>query len=287
MNTNQQETVHYQIFPQLHSLELLQATYRNHSFTKHIHEGYAIGIIERGALAFTYQGTRLVASAGTINLVIPGEAHDGAPASPDGWTYRMFYLPPTLLEQAVFSLSGKKGKLPFFPDGTITDTKLAGFIWSFHCQLLASQLSLMEQQSQLSELLSEFVKRHAADRYHELRTGQEHLAVSRAREYLETMYQQAISLDELSRHCHLSPYHLLRVFRNNIGIPPHVYLKQVRVKKAKELLSKGFAPAFITQEVGFADQSHFTRNFKQITGLTPSKYSNIVQANSVTKAMLE
>lgn len=283
---NPQETVSYQNFPQLHNLEVLQATYLRHTFTKHFHEEYALGVIEQGALSFNYRGTHLLASAGAINLAIPGEAHDGTAASPEGWTYRMFYLPPALLEQAVFSLSGKSG-FPYFPHGTVADAPLASFIRSFHRQLIASELTYLEQQSLLLELLVQFVKRHASDRYHESRTGQENRTIARAREYLEAMYQYPVSLEDLSRQCHLSPYHLLRVFRNSIGVPPHIYLKQVRVLKAKKLLAEGLSPAFVAQAVGFVDQSHFTRNFKQITGLTPGKYSNIVQENPRSKGYTE
>ena len=98
-HTRFQEKVKFWVLPQLNNLELLNATYTTHAFTKHYHEGFAIGVIERGALAFSYRGEKLVAPVGQINLVIPGEAHDGHAASDLGWSYRMFYLAPRLLEE--------------------------------------------------------------------------------------------------------------------------------------------------------------------------------------------
>lgn len=282
-----EERVDFRILPQLHNLEWLHATYVHHSFAKHMHDGYAIGVIERGALAFSYRGEHVVAPAGHINLVIPGEAHDGAAASDEGWTYRMFYLAPELLEQAVYEISGKTKKMPFFAAGTVQDDELACFIRRFHRQLETAALPFMEQESLLLTLLTEFIVRHGQERFVSRGIGKENQTVSRAREYIEDRYTQNISLKSLSEHCRLSPFHLIRVFKNDMGVPPHVYLKQIRIKRAKELLARGFSPAFAAQETGFTDQSHFSKQFKQVTGITPGKYSNIVQELSPQRIRME
>ncbi|CUH96219.1 hypothetical protein P22_2308 [Propionispora sp. 2/2-37] len=274
---DKKEKVKYWILPKLNNLELLHATYINHSFTKHIHEGFAIGVIEQGALKFSYRGKKLIAGPGCINLVIPGEAHDGTAMSDEGWTYRMFYLESEILEQAVYEISGKVRKPPFFAEGVIKDDYMAHFIRKFHLLLENSATPLIEQESILLTMVTEFVLRHA-DEYSTVKSAkQDNQAVSLAREYIEDTYTQNLSLKKLSVICNLSPFHLIRIFKESVGIPPHVYLKQVRIKRAKELLAKGLSMSFIAQETGFADQSHFAKQFKQITGITPKKYSNIIQ----------
>ncbi|MBP2656140.1 MAG: transcriptional regulator, AraC family [Firmicutes bacterium] len=271
------EKVDFWVMPQLNNLELLHATYVNHTFTKHIHDGFALGVIEQGALRFSYKGETLTASPGCINLVIPGEAHDGFAASDEGWTYRMFYLESKLLEQVVYDMSGKIHKIPYFKAGVIQDTYLANVIRNLHLFLEDASVSLVEQESLLLAMLTEFISRYAEERYCIKSVGQETMGVNLTREYIEDNYTKNLSIKELSAVCHLSPYHLIRVFHKCIGVPPHIYLKQVRIKRAKELLAKGFSMAFIANEVGFVDQSHFTKQFKQITGITPKKYSNIIQ----------
>lgn len=272
-----EEKVNFWIMPQLNNLELLHATYVNHSFSKHIHEGFAIGVIEQGALKFSYRGENLTASSGCINLVIPGEAHDGYAGSNEGWTYRMFYLEPKLLEQVVYEMSGKTQKIPFFTAGVIKDNDLAYFIRNLHIVLEHSAVPLIEQESLLLSMLTEFISRHAEERLCVKDTGRDNRAVELAREYIEDSYIQNFSIKELSFICNLSPFHLIRLFKKCIGVPPHIYLKQVRIKRAKALLAKGFSMAFIAHEMGFTDQSHFSKQFKQITGITPKKYSNIIQ----------
>ncbi len=86
--------------PKLGNLELMHAAYLTQTFARHTHEGFAVGVIESGALGFDYRGESLIASPGTINLANPDEAHTGHAAAESGWTYRMFYLDAVLLEQA-------------------------------------------------------------------------------------------------------------------------------------------------------------------------------------------
>jgi hypothetical protein len=86
--------------PDIAGLELMHATYLTQSFARHSHEGFAVGVIERGVLAFDYRGESLIASPGRINLANPDEAHTGHAAAETGWTYRMFYLDAELLGKA-------------------------------------------------------------------------------------------------------------------------------------------------------------------------------------------
>jgi AraC-like DNA-binding protein len=80
------------------------------------------------------------------------------------------------------------------------------------------------------------------------------------------------SLEQLSALAGLSQYHLVRVFRQETGLPPHTYLTQTRIERAKEQLQAGEPIAAVAATTGFADQSHFTKRFKRIVGVTPGQY---------------
>ena len=98
--------------------------------------------------------------------------------------------------------------------------------------------------------------------------------VRQIREYLEANYVENCSLRQLAALTHLSPFHLSRVFYQAVGLPPHLYLTQVRVLQAKRLLAQGWAIAQVAQDVGFAHQSHLNRQFKKFVGVTPKQYQN-------------
>lgn len=272
-----QEKAKFWRLPELGHLELLRAHFRRHTFGRHFHDGYAIGVIEEGALGFEYLGENLVAVPGNVNLAVPGETHNGFAISDQGWRYRMFYLPPVLLERAAAEVADKPVRPPFFRQGVIEDSYLAGEIRSLHMALESPGTSLLEAESRLVETLAYMVLRHAEDKLTIGFKNTAHTAVERAVDYLEAHYDENPSLESLSRIAGLSRFHFLRVFRKHMGLPPHAYLTQVRIRRAQELLCEGRSIADVALDTGFTDQSHLNRHFKRVVGVTPGAYSNSVQ----------
>jgi AraC-like DNA-binding protein len=258
-------------------LELMRATYVRQHFARHTHEGFAVGIIENGALGFFYRGENVVAVRGSINLANPDEAHTGHAAVPEGWTYRMFYLHADLIRRAACQMAGRKVQMPFFQAGVIQDNALANIIRRTHISLEDEESSTLEKESLLLMMLSHLVRRHSDAPPVPMMLGNERSPVRRAREYIDDNCSEDVSISRLAAIAHLSPYHFIRVFHKELGLPPHSYLKQARVRKAKELLAHGWSIAAAALEAGFVDQSHLARNFKLIFGFTPGQFSNFVQ----------
>jgi AraC family transcriptional regulator len=95
----------------------------------------------------------------------------------------------------------------------------------------------------------------------------------RAKEMLVSRLDEPISLVELARACKLSPGHFARAFRHTTGQPPHRWLIEQRIEKAKQLLlDSTLSLAQIAQTCGFADQSHFTRAFAQLAQSSPGQW---------------
>jgi hypothetical protein len=112
-----EKTLLYRAVTGLGTVNLMHACYVTQTFAPHFHEGYCLGIIEKGALGFRYMGENLVAPAGSVNLAVPGAVHTGQAADEAGWTYRMFYLDADLLISAATQMAGKHAPLPFHPGG--------------------------------------------------------------------------------------------------------------------------------------------------------------------------
>jgi AraC family transcriptional regulator len=93
-------------------------------------------------------------------------------------------------------------------------------------------------------------------------------------DYIEAHLDAELTLDDLAAVARLSPYHFARLFKNSTGLPPHQYVISRRVERAKELLRDegGLPLADVATEVGFANQSHFTRHFKRLVGVTPKRF---------------
>ncbi|MHC1743086.1 MAG: AraC family ligand binding domain-containing protein [Syntrophobacteraceae bacterium] len=272
------ETVKLWRLPELGDVELMRAAYRTQTFSRHSHEGYALGVIERGALGFFYRGQNVVAPAGAVNLANPDEPHTGHPAMDEGWTYRMFYFEAPILQQAASTMAERcAAALPFFQSGVLHDDHLAGMIYRLHRNIETGSLQRLELESRFLQVLTALISRHADAPPASRPVRREPRRIRLAREVIEARYQDDLSLDELSSVADLSPFHFLRVFRDAVGLPPHAYHTQVRVEHVKRLLRTGWSIAAAAVEAGFVDQSHLTRCFKRITGVTPGQYRKIVQ----------
>ncbi len=107
---------------------------------------------------------------------------------------------------------------------------------------------------------------------HRSSTLSEPRGVAIAREYLHAHYREAVPLERLSALAGLSKYHLVRAFRAAVGVPPHTYQLRLRLTRSLLLLGEGLPPSSIAYELGFADQSHYTRAFRAEFGTTPGAW---------------
>ncbi|WP_416965746.1 helix-turn-helix transcriptional regulator, partial [Streptomyces sp. Agncl-13] len=92
------------------------------------------------------------------------------------------------------------------------------------------------------------------------------------RELLDENVTEGITLDEAARLVHAHPAHLVRAFSGAYGIAPHQYLMSRRVDRARRLLLDGRPPGEVATVTGFYDQSHLTRHFRKLVGVTPGRY---------------
>jgi AraC-like DNA-binding protein len=256
----------------LSNLELLRATFTRHTFSPHIHEGYAIGVIDKGSERFKYRKETHVAPQGSVVVINPGEMHTGEALSQQGWSYRMLYPEIALLQRAAAEVTQKPHGIPFFPVPVIHDPTMAQLLSQMHA-VLATSPSRLERESLLIWTLAYFVRRHADTPPIELAATSERAHILRVRAYLEEHATENISLNQLAALVNLSPFYLLRVFRETVGLPPHSYLTQIRVSRAKHLISASMPLAEVAAAVGFTDQSHLNRHFKALTGVTPGQYA--------------
>lgn len=258
--------------PALGGLELLRAHYVTHSFAPHSHDTFAIGVVETGVERFHYRRVPVSAPSGSLVIINPGEPHTGSSALADGWRYRMLYPDPSLLREAAGDLSGRARQIPYFAEPVVHDPSLARELLRLHAALEAGAEPL-ERQTRLLAFLARLIQRHADTTHLDSRLTPEPLVVRRLRDYLDERATAPVTLAELAEFAGMSAYHTLRVFTRATGLPPHAYLTQRRVVHARSLLAQRLPLAQVAAVAGFYDQSHLTRHFKRIVGVTPGQYA--------------
>ena len=96
------------------------------------------------------------------------------------------------------------------------------------------------------------------------------------RRHLHDHLGELIPTAALAEMIGLTESHFIRAFHLEFGLPPHAYHLRLRLARAVELLSYGLSVATVAGECGFADQSHLSRKFKEVYGLTPGAWRTAV-----------
>jgi AraC-like DNA-binding protein len=257
--------------------ELVRARYTTRVFPPHFHDYFSVGVLEAGTAVNSHRTRSIRISKGDVIAVNPGEVHAGGPAGHTGWAYTMFCLPPSLLATVASESGGALTTQVEFCQPLYRDRALSSRLLNLRDLLLTSEdvftreVATVDLVGQLLRYCSGVpVPRDAADRSKMLRI----------REYLRDAYAQPLSIADLSAVVQLSPYHLIRRFHKTFGLPPHAYLENVRIEHARELLRSGRSAAFAAYAVGFCDQSHFTRRFARLVGISPGRYARAAHCRS-------
>lgn len=99
------------------------------------------------------------------------------------------------------------------------------------------------------------------------------LAVKKTLRLVDEFYKDGITLDQIAARLNITPEYLGSIFNRELGVNFSTYIKEYRIKKAKELLiAKELKTYEIAEKVGYADPKYFCRVFKETTGLTPGEF---------------
>jgi AraC family transcriptional regulator len=108
-------------------------------------------------------------------------------------------------------------------------------------------------------------------------------AERRCIELMRARYMEDIGLEELAAEARLSQFHFARMFKNSVGVPPRVYLTQLRVEKACELLEHTDLPITqIAMEVGYSSNQVLARVFVKHRRMSPSNYRKAVRESTAS-----
>jgi AraC-like DNA-binding protein len=239
-------------------------------------DGLVLGLLETGTVKALYRRGNHILGGGTLILAQSDEAVAFAPSDCTSRAIRIcLRCPREVVQRVANEIAGRTSAEPFFPNFITPDQQLAALFQAFQ-RTLESPAALLERSSRFHDVLACIISRHASPAQTSRNIKRERPAVRRVRQYLHENYADNFTLDQLARLVGLSGFHLNRVFRMEVGLPPHAYQTQVRVTNAKLLLAKGWSIDQAAMAAGFFDQSHFTNKFRRLFGYTPGVYQKSI-----------
>jgi AraC-like DNA-binding protein len=272
-NMPNREFFHYQHIEEKPGLVIGEASMTRFHFQPHFHLDYHVGLLTKGSQQQKVQGKNMDLTPGQICLMPPGEVHDGANHDDSLRHLKTFRIPPAMLQAALLDAQNRETELQLAPSLIQHPCLNQAFLQLcqvFHPDKFASQLHKDTLWTNtLTDLLFAAEKKSPVQQNIALTTQQTQIL----RDYCEANLANKISLDDLAALCDLTRFQFIRRFQKQTGLAPHAWLMRLRLERACIQLAKPNAIiANIATHVGFYDQSHFNRAFKQAYGVTPSSY---------------
>lgn len=250
--------------------EFLVARFISHRFPRHTHEGFGICIIEEGVHRIKIRGRNECVPRTRVVTLNPDEPHDGESAVPgEGYAFRSLYLDTSDIP----GWENRPGAPPRFIDAIVEDPDLSRELALAHrlCEP-GDAVDTLTADTALERATAKLFERYARG-LPPRPAGREATLVARARDWLSDNMERNVGLEELAQVVDLGRFRLLRAFERETGLPPHAWLIQARVARARDLLRAGLPPAEVAAAVGFHDQAHLTRRFHALVGVTPGRFA--------------
>jgi AraC-like DNA-binding protein len=249
-------------------VELLRAWFAGEAYADHRHDTYAIGLTDSGVQVFDYRGSRRVSLPGQVAALYPDELHNGRAGTAEGFGYRIVYVEPAQLAEALRALCGRPYPMPFIGEAVTANPWLARAIG----RAFQAPLESLAVDSLVLELAEGLLATEQGAARPMATPLVDSVAVERARQFLDAERTRVVLSSELAAIAGLTRYELARQFKRQLGTSPHRYLLMRRLGLARQLIDGQLPLAAVATEVGFADQAHLTRMFKAAFGLTPARY---------------
>jgi AraC-like DNA-binding protein len=270
------EEIRFWRVPGWEQLELICGKRVKRECPRHWHDEIHMCVIEGGGGTLFYGGSNHETPAGSLFVVQPGETHGNYTRHSEGCSYRTLNITPETFTRLIFEVTGSDTYSFSMRSPVVLDVEVIHAFTKAHRTFEVTNSDL-KRDSVLLELFAVLMTRHGEQKPALAKVGSERSAIKRVREYLKENIAENVLLKHLAQMANLSPFHLNRAFSLETGLPPHAYQTQLRIIQAKRLLQLGEPLSDVASKVGFADQSHFTRQFKRIVGTTPGQYSKNVQ----------
>ena len=243
------------------------------------HEQFAVCAVNMAATNIRYRSRVEPVVDRSVSFFEPGEVHRNLKVHKRS-DFKVLFIRPEVFERAAAEMSGVPPHFDLFP---ASSDDLFRAVYSY-CHSIEEGADVLEQQTKLARCIGQFMG--CAEQPVRVTTRVEDGAIRRARTYIMERYNQAITLEELATASGISKFHLAHAFAKRLGLPPHAFQVHVRIERARGMLLKGLLPVEVAMIVGFADQSHLTRHFKRVWGITPGAYAQLSKASRISTASI-
>jgi AraC-like DNA-binding protein len=249
--------------PNLPFVESRYSLYSSTCFKDHSHESFSIGAVEEGVVEFIYDKQKLSLSPNRLAIILPDILHSCNPEPNKSRSYHMVYI-DTFWIYKNFDIEMTNVKI----DNLLTSKPLFDEFIALSYFFTKEEFYL-EKENRLINFLEKIFSSV------EIEITKPKTLVSEIKSYLKKEIQSDLTLHDIASHFGYSSTYFIKLFKKYTNQTPSEYMLFKRIELAKKLLKKNLPLAFVAQECGFFDQSHFHKYFKQVVAATPKEYQGL------------
>lgn len=263
-------TARYWNAPGVDGLSCLHADFTTHDYAPHQHDAFVVAVTESGGAEFKSRGHSDEARKSVLLVFNPAEPHSGRMGLSKSWRYRSIYLTQPAIDQVTAALG--IARPAYFMRNVLGDADLIAAFARLHRSLDHGNDPL-EERELLVASFGQLFARHGDGARAIPTAPRDEAAVSRVAKRMASQHAESgLSLNEMGFWVDMTPFQLIGLFKRTVGLTPHAYLTQLRLKTAIRQLKAGAPIADAALASGFYDQSALTRHFKRSFGITPLQY---------------
>lgn len=261
-------------------IELRIANQSSACYEAHSHDEFSFGIIDSGVADYRNRHNTYHIGQGDIVTINPFDVHSCNPelhlantnhSDQRAWSYRMLFVDTLKMGEVQQDVLQNQTShyTPFLNDLERSEALQQQFIALFSA--LHSGSSTLEAEVCLFDFIESCFAAHPTKI---IQANKRQPCLDRVRHKLLDDINHNHHLQTLAEEVGISRYQLVRAFKQQFGLPPHAYLLDEKIKRAKTMLKSGQKISDIALQLGFSDQAHFQRQFKRKLAVTPKFYQS-------------
>ena len=243
-------------------IEVVRARMGACGLKEHFHDRWSLGLIMEGTCRFYSGGNLHLIDKGGLFIIPPYEVHRCSAAA-DNVVYQILYVTEEVMLNYVPQVAG------FIAGSNVRVKNLPACVFQRLLAIDGRAMSRRELGKRFDDLDRLFVKLQPMAGHEE--------KPHRLQTVLHQRWPQEIDLKDATENTGYSRWYAIRTFQQQVGLAPRVYLRQLRVLKARHLLQQGHSLADVAQMLHFSDQAHFSRVFKSVFGVPPGALQRLMR----------
>ena len=231
-----------------------------------MHDKLTLVAITNGSIMLHLKECELILKEENIAIINPYQIHSATKVDKNSYGVYALYLDKDWIEKLQNELFEICEYMPFSTNIIINKQTYRKFL-SLCTTIFQNDFTIKKE-----ELIIDFISNLFINSSNTTAKKSKNILTCDIKTYIDKNITSNLTIEEIAKEFLISPFHLIRIFKKELGLTPHQYILNQKINLSKELLSKGINIAEVAITVGFNDQSHLYKYFKQIFSISPKEY---------------